>query len=67
MLPSSLPRKLRAQLLSLQHPCASAHPPGDGKDGHLLLRDARSIETVKPKMSLAFTLISDLCLFFNII
>lgn len=33
------------------------------KDAHLLLRVVRSIETIKPKMSLALTLISDLCLF----
>ena len=33
------------------------------KDARLLLRVARSIETMKPKMSLALTLISDLCLF----
>lgn len=35
----------------------------DRKDAHLLLRIVRSIETMKPKMSLALTLISDLCLF----
>lgn len=35
----------------------------DRKDAHLLLRVVRSIETKKPKMSPALTLISDLRLF----
>lgn len=38
-------------------------PTVDRKDAHLLLRVVRSIETMKPKMSLALILISDLHLF----
>ena len=38
-------------------------PTVDRKDAHLLLRVVRSIETKKPKMSPALTLITDLHLF----